>query len=167
MRGNLILIFSLLFLGFTSCDSSQVYDEYKSIPDRWDKNEVIEFNLRPPDTINPYNLFINIRNTSTYKFNNLFLIVEMNFPNGKVNKDTLEYKMATAEGKFIGTGFTDVKENKLWYRGQEQPFIFSEKGIYNIKIQHAMRENGNVNGVDYLEGIIDVGIRLEIPKNKN
>ena len=35
---------------------------------------------------------------------------------------------------------TDIKENKLWYKGYDQPFIFEEKGDYKINIQHAMRE---------------------------
>ena len=56
--------------------------------------------------------------------------------------DTLEYKMAQPNGELLGTGFTDVKENKLWYK---ENFTFNESGTYLIKLQHAMRENGNIN----------------------
>ena len=35
----------------------------------------------------------------------------MNYPNGKVVKDTLEYKMAAPNGELLGTGFSDIKEN--------------------------------------------------------
>ena len=58
----------------------------------------------------------------------------------------------------LGEGFTDVKENKLWYK---ENFTFNESGIYKIKLQHAMRENGNVEGVDALEGVTDIGFRIE------
>lgn len=164
MRSNFCYIFILSCLGFTSCDSSQVFDEYKTVPDIWNKNESMQFNIVPPDTTNAYNLFVNIRNTNDYKYSNLFLIVEMNYPNGKVQKDTLEYKMAHPDGSFIGTGFTDIKENKLWYKGHETelpPFKFSEEGAYTVKIQHAMRKNGEVNGIENLEGITDIGFRVE------
>ena len=154
----------VMFLMLAACDSGQLYDEYRSIDGGWDKNNVVEFNITPPDTINPYNLFINLRNTSEYKYSNLFLIVEMNHPNGKVKKDTLEYKMTYPDGSFLGTGFTDIKENKLWYKEDE---VFSESGEYTIKIGQAMRENGEVNGIQTLEGIIDVGFRIERPQKTN
>jgi gliding motility-associated lipoprotein GldH len=69
--------------------------------------------------------------------------------------------MADPNGKLLGTGFTDVKENKLWYKGFVKPFIFNESGEYKIKIQHAMRQNGQVNGIENLEGITDIGFRIE------
>lgn len=162
MRNNLFFIW--LFLCFASCDSNVVLDEYRTISDQWQKNEVVEFKVTPPDTLKPYSLFVNVRNTNDYKFNNLYLIVEMNYPHGKIDKDTLEYRMTTPEGKFLGTGFTDVKENKLWYKGYEKPFIFSETGDYILKIQHAMRANGSIVGLENLDGIIDVGFRIEKPQ---
>ncbi|EDP70926.1 putative gliding motility protein [Flavobacteriales bacterium ALC-1] len=145
----------------TSCDSKAVYDEYKSLPSQWHKDSVASFNFKSPDTTNNYNLYVNLRNTNDYKFSNLYLIVELDYPNGKVVKDTLEYKMAAPDGELLGTGFSDVKENKLWYRGFDDSFKFNEDGDYTVKIQHAMRNNGDVNGVDNLEGITDVGFRVE------
>jgi len=150
-----------MFLVAVSCDSNRVYDEYKSIPDQWHKDSVVSFKVTPPDTINNYNLFVNLRNTSDYKYSNLYLVVELNYPNGKTLKDTLEYRMAAPDGTFLGSGFTDVKENKLWYKGYDKSFVFNEAGDYQIKVQHAMRKNGEVNGVLNLEGITDVGFRIE------
>jgi gliding motility-associated lipoprotein GldH len=141
-----------------SCDSNSVYDEYKPVPNQWHKDSIISFKINPPDSLNTYNLFVNLRNTNAYKYNNLFLIVEMAFPHGKIIKDTLEYKMADPTGKLLGSGLTDVKENKLWYK---EKVVFSEAGDYKVNIQHAMRENGKVNGVVNLEGITDVGFRIE------
>lgn len=145
-----------------SCDSNQVFDEYKSVPNQWQKDSLITFMVTPPDSTSLYNLFINVRNTSDYKFSNLFLIAEINFPHGKTVKDTLEYQMAFPDGTLMGEGFTDVKENKLWFK---EGVIFDEVGDYKITIQHAMRNNGEVNGVDNLEGITDVGFRIEPATN--
>jgi len=166
MLRNSLCIILLISAFFCSCDTNRVFDEYKSVPNQWHKDSIISFNVTPPDSINSYNLFINLRNTNDYKYNNLFLIVEMDYPNGKIVKDTLEYKMADLSGKLLGSGFTDVKENKLYYKGYDNPFIFNEKGEYIINIQHAMRQNGQVNGVDNLEGITDIGFRIEQSKTK-
>lgn len=151
----------LFVLSIVSCDSNRVFDEYKSVSGEWDKDNIVAFKVTPPDTTNAYNLYVNLRNTEDYKFSNLRLIVALNYPNGKIQKDTLEYKMANPDGTFLGTGFTDVKESKLWYKGYKEPFVFDETGDYIINVQHAMRENGSINGIDKLEGITDVGFRIE------
>ncbi|MBC2843797.1 gliding motility lipoprotein GldH [Winogradskyella flava] len=144
-----------------SCDSKAVFDEYKAVPSKWHKDSVASFNFKAPDTTQNYNLYVNLRNTNDYKFSNLFLIVELNYPNGKAIKDTLEYKMAAPNGELLGTGFSDIKENKLWLRGFKDTFKFNEAGDYTVNIQHAMRNNGEVNGVEELEGITDIGFRVE------
>lgn len=158
----LVIISCFLIL---SCDSKAIYDEYKSVPNQWNKDSIASFKFKAPDTIKNYNLYVNLRNTNDYKFSNLYLIVELNYPNGKAVKDTLEYKMAAPNGALLGTGFSDIKENKLWYRGFEKAFKFNEEGDYTVNIQHAMRNNGDVNGVENLEGITDVGFRVEHTQN--
>jgi len=158
MFRNSIILFVFVFFVMVSCDSNRVYDEYKSVPKAWHKDSIVSFKIIPPDSLNQYNLFVNLRNTHEYKYNNLFLIVEMVFPHGKTITDTLEYKMADPTGKLLGTGLTDIKENKLWYK---EHIVFNESGPYTVNIQHAMRENGKVNGVVDLEGITDVGFRIE------
>ncbi len=156
-KSKLLIPIGLVLL-VLSCDSKQVYDQYKALPNQWHKDSIVSFNITPPDSTNAYNLFVNLRNNNAYKYNNLFLIVEMVFPHGKIVKDTLEYKMAAPSGKLLGKGITDTKENKLWYKEQ---VIFNESGTYQVNIQQAMRENGQVQGVVELEGVTDVGFRIE------
>ncbi|MBN2868908.1 MAG: gliding motility lipoprotein GldH [Flavobacteriaceae bacterium] len=157
MKTNNIIVL-LLFVLVMSCDSKAVYDEYKSVSTAWNKEDVVSFKINPPDSIKPYNLFVNLRNTNAYKFSNLYLIVEMKFPHGKEITDTLQYAMTKPNGEWLGEGLSSVKENKLWYK---EGVVFKEKGEYKVNIQHAMRQNGNVNGVVNLEGITDVGFRIE------
>ena len=163
MPNNFFVFIIFCCFIFVSCDSNRVYDVYESLPNQWHKDSVVSFKINPPDSINPYNLFINLRNNNDYKYNNLYLIVEMNFPHGKTIKDTLQYRMAKPNGELLGTGFTDIKENKFWYK---EGVVFNESGEYTIKIQQAMRENGKVNGVLNLEGITEVGFRIEDPAAK-
>lgn len=163
LRNNALLFLIIFSFVFVSCDSNSVFDVYKPVPNKWHKDSIVNFKVNPPDSTNAYNLFVNLRNTNAYKYNNLFLIVQMVFPHGKTVTDTLEYKMADPTGKLLGTGVTDVKENKLWYKEQ---VVFKEKGEYQVNIQQAMRENGKVNGVVELEGITDVGFRIEKLENK-
>lgn len=152
----------LLLISVSSCDSNRVFDVYKSVPNQWHKDSIITFNITPPDSVNPYDLFVNIRNNNDYKYNNLYLIVGIDFPNGKIIKDTLQYAMAKPNGELLGSGFSDTKENKLWYK---EKMTFNENGEYLVRIQHAMRENGVVQGIEHLDGITDIGFRIEKPSN--
>jgi len=154
------VLWIFVFVAF-SCQQNKVFDRYTSISDGWKKQEVVSFVFSAPDTTNPYNLFVNLRTTTAYEFSNLFLIVELNYPNGKVSKDTLEYLMAKPNGELLGSGFTSVKQHKLSFKGYNTPFVFSEEGTYKVQIQQAMRHRGAPKGVDQLEGIIDVGFSIE------
>ncbi|WP_010230821.1 gliding motility lipoprotein GldH [Gillisia marina] len=151
----LILLAAIIFIG---CDKDRVFDEYKSLPNQWNKDSVLTFTLKNIDSLQSYNLFINVRNNNDFEYSNLFLISEIQFPQGKVITDTLEYEMAAPSGEWLGTGFGDVKENKLWYKEQVQ---FPESGKYKVSIQHAMRKNGNEKGIENLKGITDIGFRIE------
>ena len=148
-----------------SCQQNKLFDRYTSIPNGWDKQEIVSYEFVAPDSINPYNLFVKLRTTSDYKFSNLFLVVELNYPHGKVTKDTLEYTMAKPSGELLGSGFTSVKEHKLWFKGIDNSFVFSEEGTYKVQIQQAMRLRGISKGIAILEGVIDVGFSVE-PLNK-
>ncbi len=161
MRNYLVFIISIITL--VSCDSKQVFDEYKTVENKWDKNDVISFDFKAPDTINNYDLFVNLRNNNQYEFSNIFLIVTLKTPNTNQVTDTLEYKMTNNKGEWLGTGFSEIKENKLWLK---EGFKFQENGNYNIEITHAVRKNGAINGVEYLKGITDVGFRIEKQTNK-
>lgn len=156
MGRAVVLLFGLLLLA--SCNSDIVVSESRSLPGYWDKDEVIEFSVPQLDSLKKYNVFVNVRNTNDYPFNNLFLIISMEFPYGKTIVDTLEYKMAYPNGEWMGEGIGDVKDNKLWYK---ENVSFFEDGDYNITITHAVRNNGEVEGVRRLEGITDVGYSIE------
>ncbi len=159
MKSNIVFVLFAVVLIITSCDSTRVYDEYLSLPNSsWSKENTVEFSFPVKDSINKKNLFINLRNNKDYQYSNLFLITEIDFPDGQVIIDTLEYDMTDVTGKFLGKGFTDIKENKLFYK---ENITFPTTGEYTFKVRQAMRKNGNTLGIDELEGITHVGFRIE------
>ena len=86
-----------------------------------------------------------------YPFSNLWLFVDFVAPNDSSYRDTVEYALAEADGKWLGKGIGDLFDNKWQYKSKvklEQP------GIYTVKLQQAMRKNP-------LQGIRDVGFRVE------
>ncbi len=141
-----------------SCNSNMVKSEYSPTDGGvWNKDDVLEFTFSELDTVQDYDMFINVRNDETFQYNNLFLIAELNFPDGNTVTDTLEYEMALPDGTWLGKGYGSLKENKLWYK---ENIVFPTSGVYTLRVSHAMRKNGDVNGVMNLEGITDIGFEI-------
>ncbi len=154
---NSIILFGLLLL-VSSCDKKRVFDEYRPFDGKWNKDSIVSFAFNQKDTVSKYNLFVNIRNNNNYPFSNIYLIVQMQQPGGLTKVDTLEYQMANPDGTLMGEGFSDVKESKLWYK---ENLIFPKAGKYNVTIQQAVRNTGKITGVQELDGITDIGFRIE------
>lgn len=149
-------LFILIGLSFFSCDKKRAFDEYKSVGSAWHKDSILTFDLPELDSTKRYDLFINLRDNNNYQYNNLFLIVSVEKPNGYTKVDTLEYQMANPDGTLLGEGFTDIKESKLFFK-ENVKF----RGKYKVHIKHAVRQTGKVPGVTLLEGITEVGLRIE------
>lgn len=161
--GNKVFLTSLILtVLLVSCDRNRFFDEYKSLPNKWNKDSIIRFEVNQTDSLQAYNLFINLRNTNDYKYSNIYLITRINYPNGKVDQDTLQYKMSYPNGEWMGVGMSDSKDSKLWYK---KNFRFDEKGTYTFQIRQAMRKNNDEKGVVDLKGITEVGLRIENIEN--
>jgi len=148
----------LLLVSAVSCGENLLKSEFMSTDNgMWAKDNQIEFTFSEMDTIIKHDVFINVRNDNSYPYNNLFLIANMEFPDGESVTDTLEYEMALPDGTWLGKGYGSIKENKLWYK---ENIVFASSGVYTIRLSHAMRKNGDVNGVVNLEGITDLGFEI-------
>ena len=151
-------LFILIIFCLVSCDKKRVFDDYKSVGNAWVKDSIVTFDFTQEDTVKAYNLFVNLRANQAYAFNNLFLIVSMERPGGLVKVDTVQYKMTNPDGSLLGDGFTDIKESKLFYK---ENLRFDTIGDYRVKIQQAVRQTGKIEGIEALEGITEVGFRIE------
>ena len=152
-----VLVLVLFVVG--SCNENLLHSEYHALNNGvWKKEDSVQFQFEVTDTILKHNLFLNVRNNEQYEFSNLFLILELEAPNGNTVVDTLEYEMALASGEWLGEGMGSVKESKLWYK---ENIDFEDSGVYNVNVQHAMRKNGEVDGLENLLGITDIGLQIE------
>jgi gliding motility-associated lipoprotein GldH len=157
LKNSLVAV--ALALLFCSCDKERFFDEYKEFNGKWNKDSIVVFNVDQKDTVGRYNLYVTMRNNNKYPYSNLFLIVQRQQPGTKVaDVDTLEYEMAYPDGTLMGDGFGGIKESKLWYKERVR---FPKAGQYRFSIQQAVREPGKIPGVQELEGVTEVGLRIE------
>jgi gliding motility-associated lipoprotein GldH len=148
-----ILIGCILVITILSCSNGGVFSKYKTIQKGvWHRDSLVVFQVPVTDTIQRQNLYLNVRNDINYKYSNLWLFVEILQPGDTTAvKDTFEFTLADATGKWLGEGFGGVKTNEMLFK---RNVYFPVSGIYEIQIQHGMRGK-------LLEGITEIGFRVE------
>lgn len=146
-----LIISSLFFLFLFSCTEGVVYQSVKPIHNNWVKDSVYTFEVSKLENNQPHNIFLVLRNNEQYKFSNIYFFITLEKPNGFKRKDTLEYRLANPDGSWTGKGMSNIKENLLLYRENEN---FTDTGIYTIAIQHGMR-------TESLKGLEDLGLIIQ------
>lgn len=142
----------LSILLFSSCDRDKFFDESLSLPsDNWPAEEALVFNLNIEDTISAYRFFINVRNSTSYEYNNIFFFLTTEYPGGGFSQDTIECQLAEKDGSWLGRGTGSYRDNRIFIR---ENLVFPRKGNYRLSLRQAMRE-------EVLTGISEAGLRLE------
>ena len=145
-------IFLVLLLIVSSCDPNQVFEKNIEFSDlRWHKDSIVTIEVDIQDTLSAHNIYLNVRNTSRYEKQNLFLFINTTSPSGTVMRDTFECYLADSRGKWTGSGWGDVYDNQFEYIKNVR---FPVSGVYKFEYVQGMR-------IDELKHISDIGLRIE------
>ncbi|MCK9617373.1 MAG: gliding motility lipoprotein GldH [Lentimicrobiaceae bacterium] len=152
MKKKLFFIsFSCVLLLF-ACTPKPLLDKTANVDEKgWKPDAALQFSVEVTDLTALHNFYVTIRNTTDYKYSNIYLFIQTQFPNQKFSKDTVECLLANANGKWKGKGWGKIKDNRFLVK---QDFRFPVKGIYTFYIRQAMRDKE-------LVGIKNLGINIE------
>jgi len=140
-----------------SCDSNRIYEENNEITDGiWNVRDTVFFDVHISDTLNPVNMYVNVRNAGQYSYVNLFMFVTTTFPNGRSMRDTIECILADESG-WKGSGLGDIWDNQILFR---RGVRFPTVGKYTFAFEQAQRF-GDAAYIENLPFIMDVGLRIE------
>jgi len=157
MHNKIAIIFSIFLM---SCDLDIQYIEYNSIDgEAWHKDSIQYFNFEIESAEKAtYNSYINLRINNDYKFNNIFLIVSLSNSSQLISKDTLEFTLADKRGNLLGEKSINIIDNSLIHK---ENISLDHNKAYSVSVEHAMRIINKVKPLEYLEGVIDVGYKVE------
>lgn len=154
-RYKRLLLISLLFVltGLSSCsDPNAVFDQNTEIGNRnWSYFNKMRYDVKIDDPSISYNLYLNLRVTGDYKYSNLFVLISQGRVNSKANSARYEFKLAKADGEWLGKGTGNLYSYQLPF---EKSYKFPTKGVYHFEIEQNMRDNP-------LHEVSDVGLRVE------
>ena len=144
----------LLFLLFLqSCkEEGVVFNDFVKIEESsWKYKDNVSFNFNISDTINAYDVYLQLRNTKAYNWSNIYIFSDINYPNSKTRRDTFEFYLTDKKGHWLGKKSGNIIENEfLLFKATKFPIT----GAYNISIQQAMRDTS-------LEECINVGLKIK------
>ena len=143
----------LLILLAASCIKIDQFEKIVQMPSReWFYNNTPAFTFHITDTNFLYNLYIVLRHTDAYNYNNIWLRLGTQFPGDSMQFQNINLALASDAKGWEGTGMDDIFEvRKNISRG---PISFKKPGDYTFSVSQIMRENP-------LENILNVGVRVE------
>jgi gliding motility-associated lipoprotein GldH len=146
-------MFSLvLFMAQGCTDPLAVMDHNTEIPNHnWSYVSRIKYDVKIEDETVPYNLYFNLRVAGGYKYSNIFILFKQISRGNKTATTRYEYKLAGADGEWLGSGSGNLYNYQLPLRTQ---YKFPARGTYHFEIEQNMRDNP-------LHDVSDVGLRVE------
>lgn len=156
-KNNIIYIVVIIIVLsglFYSCNKNKIYEDYQKIKNNvWCKDSVLNFELNIEDTAAVYNVFLNVRHASFYRYSNLWVFAKITRPDFSYAIDTIECILAEDNGRWRGDGLGDIWDyTHDWIKNNSE--IFNINGKYKIEIKHAMRDSLTL-------GIMDIGIEID------
>jgi len=141
----------------TACDSSVFYERQGSVNEHgWLPTESVDFDVDVTDTLTVYNFLVEVRNSISYPYANTFLFINTTFPDGSVARDTLEFPLADASGRWLGRRTGRYVDTRYYFRRNAR---FPMEGSYRFSFTNGMRDSA-------VTGIKDIGFRIEYSNMK-
>ena len=148
---NLLLIIACCIC-LATCTTIDVFEKNVTIPGyAWSADLKPQITFTIEDTVSRYNVFIVLRHTDAYRYQNLYINVAVQGPGVSSPPQRFELRLATDDKGWLGSGMDDIFEHR-------QPIFraieIKKAGNYTFTLQKIMRD-------EPLEHVMNVGIRLE------
>lgn len=148
-----IFLFSVFILALFSCETNDLFEKRNVIPqNKWKTAFPVEGKIKVLDTAAMYNLFVCIRHTDAYMYNNIWLDIQIVSEKDTLLSSKREIILGTDAEGWEGEGMDDIWDLKR--RINPTPIKFKKPGDLSFSIKQCMR-------ADPLEDIMSVGFRLE------
>lgn len=151
-RNSLIITLLMpILLMLYSCEDNTFYEKFDHIDQEvWNIDSVLHFEIDIVDSLQYFDMYIDIRNTIDFETQYFYVFMTSEFPNGFIGTDTLGFIMSDPFGKWTGNGSGRIKENRFLYKTKVR---FAHKGVYKFSVSQGMREEN-------VKGIADFGMAL-------
>jgi gliding motility-associated lipoprotein GldH len=90
-------------MAFTACNRGTLYETGNEFREQlWHKDSTLVFKPVVEDTSQVINIGFSLEHNNNYPYSNLWLFIDVESPDGKMQTDTIEYFLAEPDGQWIG-----------------------------------------------------------------
>ena len=144
MKSGLTLLFHvfcfLLLIAVSSCLQINLYEKNTSIPNyEWKQDFEVKGTFEINDTVSSNILFIVLRHTDKFKYNNIWLNLGIQNPGDTMYYQKINIELGNDATGWYGSGMNDIWEYRYKLTPVAKPFI--KKGLYNFSIKQIMRDD--------------------------
>jgi gliding motility-associated lipoprotein GldH len=147
-----------LLLLIISCNKIDVFEKNTVIPNyEWKSNFNVTGSFTITDTLSSYNIYLVLRHTDAYQYNNIWLNIGLQIPGDTMRYQRADIQLGTDAGGWEGSGMSDIWELRKLLNVDPMYRRFTRPGIYRFSINQIMRD-------DPLRNIMSAGLRIEKEK---
>jgi gliding motility-associated lipoprotein GldH len=148
-----LLLISILSTLIISCAKIDLFEKQAQIPSQqWFYNNTPQFTFHIEDTSSLYNVYVVLRHSDLYNYNNIWLRLGTKAPSDSIHFQNINLILASDSKGWEGSGMDDIFEVRK--NISPGPLSFKTPGDYTFSIAQIMRENP-------LRYILSVGFRVE------
>jgi gliding motility-associated lipoprotein GldH len=143
-----------------SCTTADLYEKTASIPGHsWKSSFRPSFTFTIKDTASTYQLFLVLRHTDKYNFNNIWLNLTVKGPGKDSITIRIDKALANDEKGWLATGMDDIYEHRIELNNElaDNNISFRKPGDYTFTLEQIMRQNP-------LNHVLNAGLRIEKKK---
>ena len=153
------ILLTALGLQWTACTfPSDVFEKDVVIPgQQWESSfkPRIDFTIKDQDTTALYNVYLVLRHSDAYNYNNIWVRGTVRQPGDTASKtQRYDLTLATNDKGWLGSGMDDIFEHRILIQPATK---FSRPGTYSFMLEQIMRE-------DPLKHVLNIGVRVEKAK---
>lgn len=146
------ILFTGIILFAAGCKQIDVFEHNTNIPhNKWKYGFEAKGNFDIKDTLAFYELFIVLRHTDAYKYNNIWLNIGLQSPGDSLFYQKVNLSLGNDADGWFGSGMNDIWEVRK--KLTDKPMRFKKAGTYNFSIFQIMRD-------DPLPEIMSAGLRV-------
>lgn len=154
---QVLIIAAAVYIFIGSCTQIEIFEKDTAIPkNEWQQNLVAKGDFVITDTVSAYSIYLVLRHTDAYQYNNIWLNIGLQPPGDSLHHQNINIKLGNDAEGWEGTGMNDIWDIRKLLNGA--PRRFKQPGKYSFTISQIMRDNP-------LPHMMSVGLRIE--KNKD
>lgn len=139
-----LLFFAPLLCLLYSCGPTYIYESTHEIPgEAWTYADSLQYDIEIEDTLKIYNLYLDVKHSKSFRYQNLYTRVNTRFPNGAHIKEVLSLELQHKSGIWLGDCNSDYCTLRIPI---QEGAYFNASGKHTIFIEQFMREDP-VSGV--------------------